>query len=178
MRLWEVRTGRCVRTWDMGAAVHAVSWCPLPGAARIASACVGNKLVLLHSGLGGPEAAAAAAEALKVINLLVTPDILPRHLLPEFPPQALLQLISFHRSIQHRKMPPLRQRETSLQPGRSGWMAALRLCSGTQFGMYRGTHEGTISRRWLPVAIRRCVHVHNYKILNSTSFPMPCDPIM
>ena len=65
MRLWEVRSGRCVRTWDLGAPVHCVTWCPSP-TTRIAAACVGSKLVMLHSGLGGAEAAAASAEALKV----------------------------------------------------------------------------------------------------------------
>ena len=56
-----------MRTWDMGAPVHCVSWCPSTAtAARIVSACVGSRLVILNSGLGGSESAADAAEALKV----------------------------------------------------------------------------------------------------------------
>jgi ribosome biogenesis protein ERB1 len=65
MRLWEVRSGRCVRTWDLGGPVQCVAWCPMPGP-RLLSACVGSKLIMVHAGLGGAEEAQAAMEALKV----------------------------------------------------------------------------------------------------------------
>ncbi|GAX73046.1 hypothetical protein CEUSTIGMA_g499.t1 [Chlamydomonas eustigma] len=65
MKLWEVRSGRCVRTWQMGAAVHSVAWCPIE-AARVVSACVGNKLVMVHAGVGGKTSAEAASDLLKL----------------------------------------------------------------------------------------------------------------
>ena len=30
MRLWEVRTGRCMRTWQLEEPVTCVAWCPAP----------------------------------------------------------------------------------------------------------------------------------------------------
>lgn len=49
VRLWEVATARCMRTWDLGARVHCVAWCPASGL-RIISAAVGNSVVLLPAG--------------------------------------------------------------------------------------------------------------------------------
>ncbi|KAG2483393.1 hypothetical protein HYH03_017745 [Edaphochlamys debaryana] len=64
LRIWEVRTGRCWRTWQLGAPVAAVAWCPNP-ALRLVSAAVGSELVLLPSGTGPAEAEEAAEEALR-----------------------------------------------------------------------------------------------------------------
>ncbi|PNW76993.1 hypothetical protein CHLRE_10g417950v5 [Chlamydomonas reinhardtii] len=65
LRLWEVRTGRCWRTWVLEGPVSAVAWCPQAGL-RLVSAAVGNCVVLLPSGTGPEEAEEAAAEALRV----------------------------------------------------------------------------------------------------------------
>ena len=82
VKVWEVRTGRCHKTWDLeSGAVYCVAWCPsssssstvedqtappLDGGGRaIWSACVGNKLVLMPSGLGGAAVVAAARDTLK-----------------------------------------------------------------------------------------------------------------
>lgn len=68
MRMWEVLTGRCCRQWDFGGKVSSVAWCPDP-ALRLASAAVGNRLVLVDSGV----APAAAAEA--VATALTPPEV-------------------------------------------------------------------------------------------------------
>jgi ribosome biogenesis protein ERB1 len=53
VRVWEVRTGRCFRCWDLGTPVHAVAWCP-DASVRLASAAAGNRCVLLPAlGLDG-----------------------------------------------------------------------------------------------------------------------------
>ncbi|KAG2446397.1 hypothetical protein HXX76_000982 [Chlamydomonas incerta] len=65
LRLWEVRTGRCWRTWVLEGPVNAVAWCPQAGL-RLVSAAVGNCVVLLPSGTGPEEAEAEAAEALRI----------------------------------------------------------------------------------------------------------------
>ncbi|KAI8473407.1 MAG: NUC169 domain-containing protein [Monoraphidium minutum] len=69
LRLWEVVTGRCTRTWQLGGPVVSLAWCPNPEL-QLLSAAVGSRVVLLPSGLGGPAVDAAAAAALQ---LPVTP---------------------------------------------------------------------------------------------------------
>ena len=49
LRLWEVRTGRCLRSWDLGAPVHSVAWCP-NSALQLLAAAVGSSVVLLAPG--------------------------------------------------------------------------------------------------------------------------------
>lgn len=49
IRLWEVRTGRCSRTWTLGEPVKNVAWCPNAALALIAAA-VSDRLVLLPTG--------------------------------------------------------------------------------------------------------------------------------
>ena len=49
LRLWEARTGRCLRTWALGGKVACVAWCPAP-AMRLLSAAVGKAVLLLPSG--------------------------------------------------------------------------------------------------------------------------------
>eukprot|EP00798_Chlamydomonas_sp_ICE-L_P004053 gene4053-14139_t len=63
IKLWEVQSGRCMRTWKMGAAVESVAWCT--GAHRIISAASGMRVVLLPPGVGSAEDEAALIEALK-----------------------------------------------------------------------------------------------------------------
>ena len=55
VRLWEVRTGRCTRTWNLGGVIHCVAWCPNPGLSLLAAA-VDTRVILLPSGaiLGRP----------------------------------------------------------------------------------------------------------------------------
>ena len=44
VRVWEVRSGRSMRTWNLGAKVRCVAWCPgLP----ILAAAAGNRVALL-----------------------------------------------------------------------------------------------------------------------------------
>lgn len=43
LRLWEVASGRCMATWQLGGAVHAVAWCPDPKL-QLLSAVVGSKV--------------------------------------------------------------------------------------------------------------------------------------
>ncbi len=49
LRLWEVRTGRCLRTWPLGGSVRCVAWCPAPET-RLLSAVVSKSVVLLPAG--------------------------------------------------------------------------------------------------------------------------------
>ncbi|KIZ07232.1 block of proliferation 1 [Monoraphidium neglectum] len=65
LRLWEVTTGRCTRTWQLGGPVASLAWCP-NAALQLLSAAVGSTVVLLPSGLGGPDVEAAAAAALEL----------------------------------------------------------------------------------------------------------------
>lgn len=78
VRLWEVASGRCMHTWQLGGPgggdsqpVVAVAWCPSP-ALRLVSAAVGRRVVLLPSRVGGEEADAAAREALKAVATTMT----------------------------------------------------------------------------------------------------------
>ena len=64
VRLWDVPTGHCRRSWDLGAKVHAVAWCP-DSKLRLVSCVIGNRVVLLPSGTGGAAVAEAAARALE-----------------------------------------------------------------------------------------------------------------
>ena len=64
VRLWEAVTGHCRRTWDLGAKVHCVAWCP-DQALRLVSCVAENKAMLLESGIGGPDVAEAARLALQ-----------------------------------------------------------------------------------------------------------------
>ena len=51
MKIWEVDTGRCLKTWDMGGVVRSVSWCPNTALSLVAVA-VDTKLFLINTGLG------------------------------------------------------------------------------------------------------------------------------
>mmetsp|Transcript_18446 Transcript_18446/g.51668 ORF Transcript_18446/g.51668 Transcript_18446/m.51668 type:complete len:718 (-) Transcript_18446:1514-3667(-) len=50
VRLWEVSTGRCSKTWSLGFCVETVAWCP-DGAKSVVSAGAGTSLFLLNTGL-------------------------------------------------------------------------------------------------------------------------------
>mmetsp|Transcript_31118 Transcript_31118/g.69148 ORF Transcript_31118/g.69148 Transcript_31118/m.69148 type:complete len:730 (-) Transcript_31118:537-2726(-) len=65
VKLWEVRSGRCMKTWELGSAVQSVAWCPA-ASLRVVSAVAGNRVVMMPAGLGGPEAEAAARQALQL----------------------------------------------------------------------------------------------------------------
>lgn len=65
VRLWEVTTGRCIKSWSLGAPALSVAWCPNP-ALQLLAVAAGAAVVLLPSGLGGPAAVEAAAAALEV----------------------------------------------------------------------------------------------------------------
>ena len=51
LRVWEVDTGRCLKTWDMGGVVRSVSWCPNSALSLVAVA-VDTKLYLINTGVG------------------------------------------------------------------------------------------------------------------------------
>ncbi|KAJ9697624.1 hypothetical protein PVL29_009447 [Vitis rotundifolia] len=54
VRVWEVETGRCLRVWEVGEAVHYVAWNPLPGL-HILAVSAGQDVLLLNTGLGNDE---------------------------------------------------------------------------------------------------------------------------
>ncbi|KAL4425519.1 hypothetical protein ABPG75_009535 [Micractinium tetrahymenae] len=64
VRLWEVRTGRCMRVWQLEEPVSCVAWCPSPQLALFAAAS-GKRLFLLPSGTGSEEQEAATEAALQ-----------------------------------------------------------------------------------------------------------------
>jgi len=51
MKVWEMSTGRCLKTWDMGGVVKSVSWCPNSALSLIAVA-VDTVVYLINTGLG------------------------------------------------------------------------------------------------------------------------------
>lgn len=64
LRLWELATGRCTRTWNLGAVVQAVSWNP-SSAIQIIAAAVDEDLVLIYPGTcRSSESAQATFDAL------------------------------------------------------------------------------------------------------------------
>jgi len=64
VRLWEVRTGRCCYSWEMGAPTRCVAFCPNP-ATPILAVAVARQVVLLAVGVGGLAAKLGAERALK-----------------------------------------------------------------------------------------------------------------
>lgn len=69
MRVWEVATGRCCCSWQLGEPVMCVAWCPNPKLQLLAAA-VGSKVVLLPFGLAGDEVEGAAKAACQVRRAL------------------------------------------------------------------------------------------------------------
>ena len=68
VRLWEISTGRCERTWDLGGEVRCVAFCPLSNI-DLAAAIVGKDLaIFLPNTTCGPPADAA--------RTLLTADVL------------------------------------------------------------------------------------------------------
>lgn len=65
LRVWEVSSGRCSCSWQLGAPVVCVAWCPNPKLQLLAAA-VGNNLVLLPCSLVGEEVEDAAKAACQV----------------------------------------------------------------------------------------------------------------
>lgn len=51
VRIWEVSTGRCLRTMQLGEPVVRVAWCPNPALSLLAAAA-GQRLLLLQPSLG------------------------------------------------------------------------------------------------------------------------------
>ena len=49
LRLWEVATGRCIKTWDVQMPVRRLAWCPNP-ALCLLSAAAGKHVLLLSAG--------------------------------------------------------------------------------------------------------------------------------
>jgi ribosome biogenesis protein ERB1 len=51
MKVWEMSTGRCLKTWDMGGVVKSVAWCPNSALSLLAVA-VETVVYLINTGLG------------------------------------------------------------------------------------------------------------------------------
>jgi len=51
MKVWELATGRCLKTWDMGGVVKSVAWCPNSALSLVAVA-VETVVYLINTGLG------------------------------------------------------------------------------------------------------------------------------
>ena len=51
MKVWEIGTGRCLKTWDMGGVVKSLAWCPNSALSLIAVA-VESVVYLINTGLG------------------------------------------------------------------------------------------------------------------------------
>ncbi|KAI3911579.1 hypothetical protein MKW98_006782 [Papaver atlanticum] len=54
VRIWEVETGRCLKMWDVGEAVHCVAWNPNPQL-HILAISAGQDVLVLNTGLGNAE---------------------------------------------------------------------------------------------------------------------------
>lgn len=46
VRVWEVATARCMKTWDLGTPVRSVAWCPNPQLCILAAATASRVLLL------------------------------------------------------------------------------------------------------------------------------------
>ena len=51
VKVWEVNSGRCLKTWDVAGVVKSLAWCPNTALSLLAVA-VDTKLLLINSGLG------------------------------------------------------------------------------------------------------------------------------
>lgn len=65
VRIWEVETGRCIRTWEIGEAVRHVTWNPLPDL-PILAVSAGQDVFVLNTGLGNEEEQQRIKELLHV----------------------------------------------------------------------------------------------------------------
>ncbi|CAA0841524.1 Transducin/WD40 repeat-like superfamily protein [Striga hermonthica] len=54
VRIWEVETGRCLQTWDLGENIEQVAWNPLPELPILAVAA-GQDVFILNTGCGADE---------------------------------------------------------------------------------------------------------------------------
>jgi len=50
-KIWEISTGRCLKTWDVGGVVKSIAWCPNNALSLIAVA-VESKILLINTGVG------------------------------------------------------------------------------------------------------------------------------
>ena len=64
VKLWEVSTGRCLHTWNVGEVVTCVAWCPNASLSLLAVA-VGTRVLLLPTGRGNAAQEEATQEALR-----------------------------------------------------------------------------------------------------------------
>lgn len=65
VRIWDVKTGRCLKVWEMGEAVQHVAWNPLPDLPVVAVS-VGHDVLILNTGLGSDEEQQKIKELLHV----------------------------------------------------------------------------------------------------------------
>ena len=63
LKVWEVATGRCLRTWDCGGVVRSVAWCPNTALSLVAVA-VDTSVHLINTGLGDKLVNSRTAELL------------------------------------------------------------------------------------------------------------------
>uniref|UniRef100_A0A7S0RRE2 Ribosome biogenesis protein BOP1 homolog n=1 Tax=Chlamydomonas leiostraca TaxID=1034604 RepID=A0A7S0RRE2_9CHLO len=63
LRVWEVASGRCMATHNLGTPVHSVAWCPAPGV-RLLSAAAGNRVFIMAPAIGTQELREASEQAL------------------------------------------------------------------------------------------------------------------
>jgi ribosome biogenesis protein ERB1 len=64
IKLWEISSGRCVRTWELDSVPQNLAWCPNAAVAVVAIA-VDNKLVFLYAGTATPVNAESTFDALR-----------------------------------------------------------------------------------------------------------------
>ncbi|KAJ7946583.1 Ribosome biogenesis protein BOP1-like [Quillaja saponaria] len=65
VRIWEIETGRCLRNWEVGEAVHSVAWNP-SSEHPILAVSLGPDVLLLNTGLGNEEQQTKVKELLHV----------------------------------------------------------------------------------------------------------------
>ena len=63
VKVWEIGTGRCLKTWQVGGVVRSVAWCPNP-ALSLLSVCVDTRVLLLNTQLGDKLVSARTEELL------------------------------------------------------------------------------------------------------------------
>ena len=68
VKVWEVNSGRCLKTWDVAGVVKSLAWCPNTALSLLAVA-VDTKLFLINTGLGDKLVNARTEELLKSATL-------------------------------------------------------------------------------------------------------------
>ncbi|GMH44701.1 hypothetical protein BSKO_12653 [Bryopsis sp. KO-2023] len=67
LKIWEIRTGRCLHTWQFDTPVVSVAWCPQANT-RVISAAAGKRVLLLPAEVGDEETREISRKVVRLPN--------------------------------------------------------------------------------------------------------------